>query len=324
MKAARVHAFGPIENLVIEDIPVPVPGEGQVLIKVEACGLVFGDILTRKGIDPRPPERMPYTPGMEVAGVVEQLGPGVQSVKPGQRVMAFMFEGGNAEYAVADVSRLVALPDEVSDLQGLTYLINMPIAWLVHQVYGPVKPGDTILLHAAAGALGTLITHIAKRRNGNRVIALVSSDEKSKWCIDNGADHVINYRKTDYVDEVLRLTDGQGVDVSLNSVAGPTLQTDPRAIRAGGRWGLYGYSAGGGLIDPFAHAIKSLTIKISVFHTYAAQPVVQQAMAFRDEWMRTEKLIPAGKTFSLDDVREAHAWLEGQHTMGKTALVIGG
>lgn len=322
MKAVQVYAFGPAENLKLEDISVPVPGPDQVLVKVMAAGVIFGDVLTRLGTDPRLPDVMPYTPGMEIAGVVEAVGENVTSVRPGARVMSYVPEGGYAQYAVASTAMLVPLPDHVSFGQGLTYLINMPVAHLAYHAFGAVQPGDTILLHAAAGGVGTLITQIAKRRGGNTVIALAGSDEKVDYCRANGADHVINYKTTSYVDEVLRLTDGQGVDVSLNSVAGPTLETDPFAIRPRGRWAIYGYAAGQGMIDPFRHFLKALTINVSAAYAYMTRPEFGLAQAFMRDWISTEPLTSPSRTFRLDEVQEAHLWLETQASHGKLVIEI--
>jgi NADPH:quinone reductase len=137
---------------------------------------------------------------------------------------------------------VVPLPDRVSFLQGLVYFVNMRIAYLAYYVFGKVNPGDTILLHAAAGGIGVLLTQIAKRHGDNTVIALSRSDEKLDYCRKNGADHLINYQSADYVEEVPRITGGQGVDISLNSVDGATLETDPGAIKPTGRWVIYGYA----------------------------------------------------------------------------------
>lgn len=320
MKAVQVHAFGGRENLRIEDIPTPSVGPGQILVRVMASGIVFGDILTRQGLDPRLPDAMPYTPGMEIAGVVEAVGPNVEGLTPGARVMSFVPDGGYAEYCLAWAAQAVVLPDAVSFAEGLAYLINMPVAHLVYNTFGAVKPNDTILLHAASGGVGSLITQIAKRRGGNTVIALASSEAKADYCRAQGADHVILYKSVDYVQEVLRLTNGVGVDVSLNSVAGPTLETDPYAIRQTGRWAIYGYAAGQRPIDPFKHFLRSLTINVSAAYAYLARPEFLQAQAFLKDWLQTEPLLSPTRSFALDDVQAAHRWIEDQQSVGKIIL----
>lgn len=322
MKAVQVKGFGGDENLELREIPVPTPRDTEVLIKVKAAGIIYGDVMTRNGVDPRLPE-LPYTAGMEVAGVIEAVGARVTGFEVGMRVMSYVPTGGYAEYATARAAQVIRLPDEVSDLEGLVYLINMPIAYLVYYVFGAIRPDATILMHAASGGVGTLVTQIAKRRgNNNTVIALASSDQKLDYCRQNGADHLINYKTTNYVDEVLRITGGQGVDVALNSVSGPTLETDPFAIRTAGRWAIYGYSAGKGEIDPFKHFVRSLTINVSAAHGYAGRPEFREAQAFMRDWLKTEALISPTKTFRLEEARAAHQWIEGQHAVGKTAFVF--
>ncbi len=322
MKAVQLNEYGGIENLKIVDVPVPKPAEDEVLIKVKASGVMFADILMRKGDYPALPSSLPFIPGREVAGIVDQVGANVTSIMPGMRVMGLMHTGGYAGYATTSMNQTICLPDSVSYLQGLVYFVNLRVAFMVYNVFGKVQPKDTILAHAAAGGIGTLLIQIAKRRGNNVVIALSSSDEKLEYCRSNGADHLINYKTTDYVEEVLRITDGEGVDVSLNSVGGPTLETDPYAIRPTGRWVIYGHAARKGLIDPYEHLLKSLTINVSSIYTYFAREEFQQANDFLENWLQTEPLISVTKTFRIEDVQEAHRWLEDQHSFGKLALVM--
>lgn len=322
MKAVQVHEFGPVDSMTVEDVPMPVPGPGEVLVKVEIAGLIFGDICTRLGTDPALPDHMPYTPGLEVAGTVEALGPGVEGVAVGMRMMAFIPHGGNAEYAIAPAHQVVPIPDHVRFDQAICYLLNAPVAYFVYYVFGAVKPDDTVLIHAGAGGLGTLITQIGKRRHNNRIIALASTDEKVDYCLSQGADFAINYRTHDYVEEVLRITDGKGVDVSLNSVSGPTLDTDPYAIRPLGRWAIYGWAAGQRSFDPFKHFTKALTINVSAGYAYVNQPEFKEALAFRANWLQNEELISPTRFFSLDEAQNAHRWLEGQQSIGKCAFKV--
>jgi len=323
MKAVQLNEYGPSENLKIVDVSIPEPSEDEVLIKVQASSVIFADILTRKGDYPALPASLPFIPGREVAGVVDRVGANVTSIKPGMRVMGQMHTGGYAEYAKASIDQTVVLPERVSYLQGLVYFVNLRVAYMVYNVFGKVRPEDTILVHAASGGIGSLLMHIAKRwKNNNVIIALSSSDEKLKYCRANGADHLINYKTTDYVEEVLRVTDGKGVDVSLNSVGGLTLEKDPYAIKPTGRWAIYGHAAGKGLIDPYKHLLRSLTINVSSIYTYIFREEFQQATAFLENWLQTEPLMSVTKTFRIEDVQAAHRWLEGQHSVGKLALVM--
>ena len=320
MRAVQLDQFGPADNFRLVEVPVPEPSPDEVLIKVEAAGIVFADTQMRRGDYVNLPS-LPFVPGREVSGTVERVGGKVTHVTPGMRVTADMHTGGYAEYARAAAKNVVPLPDRASFLQGLVYHINLRIAYLAYFTFGRIQPGETLLVHAAAGGIGTLLTQVAKRRGKNTVIALASSDEKLAYCRAAGADHCINYRRTDYVEEVLRITDGAGVDVSINSVGGPTLQTDPRAIRPRGRWLIYGYAGGKGRIDPNAVMPRSLTATIFSVYTVREREEYRQATAFLQEWLRTEDLVSVTRIFPLEDVVAAHHWIEGQHSHGKIALV---
>jgi NADPH2:quinone reductase len=239
------------------------------------------------------------------------------------RVMGEMHTGGYAEFAKTSEHQVLVLPDGASDLQGLVYFANLRVAYMVYYVFGKVQPQDTILVHAASGGIGSLITQIAKRRNSNVVIALGETDEKLEFCRANGADYTINTERADYVQEVLKVTNGAGVDVSLNSIGGPTLETDPYAIKPTGRWVIYGYAGGKGLIDPYKHALRSLSITACSIYTYALREEWRQAMEFLENWLNTEKdLLSVTRTFPIDEVIKAHHWIEDQHSVGKIALVM--
>lgn len=324
MKAVQLCQYGPAENLELVDVPMPIPVQDEVIIKVMASSVIFPDILMRKGDYPALPTSLPFIPGREVAGIVDKVGPNVASIKPGMRVLGLMHTGGYAEYTKTSVDQVLVLPERVTYLQGLVYFVNLRVAYMVYYVFGNVQPKDTILVHAASGGIGSLITQIAKRRGHNVVIALAETDEKLDFCRGNGADHLINTAKTDYVREVLRITNGRGVDVSLNSIGGPTLGTDPDAIKPLGRWAIYGYAAGKGLIDPYKHLLKSLTITVSSIYTYMSSEEWQKAKEFLEDWLDNEdNLLSVTKTFRLEEIVQAHHWLEDQHSIGKIAVTMG-
>lgn len=341
MRAVQINEYGPAENFKLVNVAIPEPKEDEVLIKVEAASVIFADSLMRRGIYLNPPRSFPFIPGREVAGIVEKGGRKAGNVKPdiaekvgakgpniraGMRVVASMHTGGYAEYAIASLKNVICLPDRVSFLNALVYNNNLRIAYLAYYTYGQIRPYDTILLHAPAGGIGTLITQIAKRRAHNVVIALSSSDEKLEYCRANGADYGINYKKSDYVEEVLRITGGKGVHVSLNSVGGPTLKTDPRVIKPMGRWVIYGWAAGKGLVDIYDDAIFPKSLTISIFSVYtvreSGREEYRQATDFLENWLHTEELISVSKTFPLEDVIAAHHWIDEQRSVGKIALVM--
>ena len=323
MRAVQLNEYGPAENFKIVERPIPEPADDEVLIKVHAAGIIFADSQLRRGDYVNLPPSLPIIPGREAAGTIEKVGVKVKTFKPGMRVVAFLPSGGYAEYALASIKYTTRLPDRVSFLQGLVYHNNLRFAYLMYYVAGGIKPFDSILLHAAAGGIGTLVTQIAKRRANNVVIALSSSDEKLAYCLENGADYGINYRKTDYVAEALKITGGRGVDVALNSVAGPTLKTDPHAIKPMGRWIITGHAAGKGTIDPYeVMLIKSITVSIFSVYTVLERNEFRIATEFMENWLHTEALISVAKTFPLEDVTAAHHWIDSHRSVGKIALVV--
>jgi NADPH2:quinone reductase len=322
MRAVQLDQFGPAERLKVVDIPIPHPGRGEVLVKVEASGVIFADTQMRRGDYVNLPESFPFIPGREVSGTVVKVGEGVTNIVPGTRVTADMHTGGYAEYALAETKNLICLPGRVSFLEGVVCHVNLRIAYLCYFTFGQIQPGEVILLHAAAGGIGTLFTHIAKRRGDNTIIALSSSDEKLAYCKANGADFIVNYRKADYVNEVLRITGGKGVDVSVNSVGGTTFATDPLVICSRGRWIIYGYAGGKRLIDPYPVIMpKSLTLSVFSVYTVKESQEYRQATEFLMEWLETEDLVSVTKTFPLEEVTAAHDWIENQHSFGKIALI---
>lgn len=338
MRAVQLDAYGPAENFKIVDVPIPEPAGGEVLIKIEAASVLFADSLMRRGVYLNPPPSFPFIPGREVVGTVEKVGPKtvrsesslhektgntVTHIREGMRVMAIVHTGGYAEYVSASLKTVLPVPERVSSLQALVYNSNLRIAYLGYYTFGQIQPTDTILLHAPAGGIGTLVTQIAKRRANNVVIALSSSDEKLEYCRENGADYGVNYNRCDYVEEVLRITGGRGVDVSLNSVAGPTLKKDPHVIRPLGRLVIYGHAAGTDVIDPYEVILpKSLTVSVFSVYTVREREEYRKATDFLMNWLHTEELISVSKTFRLEEVTKAHRWMDEQRSVGKIALVM--
>src|ERR687892_95985 len=214
MKAIRVYEHGGPDVLRFEDVEPPTPGPGQALIDVEAAGVNFIDVYERKGLYKIP---LPATRGKEGAGVVKATGPGVDGLKPGDRVA---FQGVNAAYAglaVVPADRLVVLPPAVTTKQAAALMLQgLTAHYLTTSTYA-LRPGDTCLVHAAAGGVGLLLCQIARRR-GARVIGTVSTDEKAALAREAGADDVIKYTEQDFEAEVKRLTGGAGVQVVYDSV----------------------------------------------------------------------------------------------------------
>lgn len=320
MKAIVVHQHGGPEVLQYDDAPVPSPGGGQVLIRIAASGVNFIDTYHRTGLYPA---EAPFTPGMEAAGVIEKLGPDVSGLTTGDRVAYAMSRGSYAEYAVVPAWQVVKIPDGVDfDAAAAAMLQGMTAHYLTHSTF-PLKPGDTALIHAAAGGTGLLLVQMAKMR-GARVIGTTSTPEKAACAKKAGADEVVLYTEKDFQAEARRLTDGRGVDVVYDSVGAATWDKSLDSLRPRGMMVTFG-NAGGPVPE-----MKPLLLsqKGSLFLT---RPTLFHYCANRDEvlaragdvlnWIAGGKLaIEIFKTYPLAEAAQAHADLEGRKTAGKLLL----
>jgi len=321
MKAVRVHQYGGLEALKLEDLPIPAPGEGEALVKIEASGVNFIDIYHRLG---RYQGSLPLTLGQEAAGTVEAVGPNVKDVKPGDRVAYASVQGAYAEYAIAPAWRLIPIPSGVDTKQAAAAMIQgMTAHYLAFSTY-PLTAGETALVHAAGGGTGQLLVQIAKRC-GARVIGTVSTEEKAKLASQAGADEVILYTQTDFEAEVKRLTNNVGVDVVYDSVGKDTFDKSLNCLRRRGTMVLYGASSGPvPPLDP-----QTLNAKGSI---YLTRPFLGHYTADRAEllgrvndvfnWIAAGELkVRIDKTFPLADAAEAHRYLEGRQSKGKILLL---
>jgi len=321
VKAIRVHAVGGLDALRYEDIPVPVPGPGQALIKIEAAGVNFIDVYQRTGLYKL---EMPFTLGQEGAGTVAAVGRDVTRVKVGDRVAYTSVLGAYAEYAVVPAERLVALPPGVSGRQGAAVMLQgLTAHYLATSTY-PLKPGDICLVHAAAGGVGLLLCQIAKRR-GAGVIGTVSTEAKAELAYGARADHVVLYTKQDFEAEVKRITKGGGLQVVYDSVGRTTFEKGLNCLARRGMLVLFGQSSGPvGAFDP-----QILSQKGSLFLT---RPTLFHYIATREElisragellgWVADGTLkLRIDREYPLADAAAAHRALEARETSGKLLLV---
>ncbi|MCX6636531.1 MAG: quinone oxidoreductase, partial [Acidobacteria bacterium] len=240
MKAIRVHTFGGPEVLTLDEIPVPQPGPGEVLVRIRAIGVNFIDIYHRTGLYKADP---PITLGMEAAGVVEAVGEGFTQLVPGDRVAYCMTRGSYAEYAVIPAWQAIQIPAALDfESAAAALLQGMTAHYLTHSTF-ELKPGHTALVHAAAGGTGRLIVQLAKMR-GARVIATTSSAAKAEIVRRTGADEIILYTQQDFQAEVKRLTDGRGVDVVYDSVGASTFDGSLKSLRPRGLMVTFGNASG--------------------------------------------------------------------------------
>jgi len=321
MKAIRVHQCGGPEVLKYEEVPLPEPGAGEARVKLEAIGLNFIDTYQRSGIYPL---KLPFSPGMEGAGVVDAIGEKVTEVKKGARVAYAMVPGSYAEYVVVPSSRLVQLPQNLDTRSAAAVLLQGMTAHFLTQTTFPLKKGVTALVHAAAGGVGQLLIQIAKR-SGATVFGTVSTEEKARLAKDAGADEVIFYTKADFLAEVKKLTDGKGVDVVYDSVGQSTFDKSLDCLRPRGYLVLFGQSSGP--VPPFN--IATLGAKGSLFVTrpsLAHHGVQREELLQRSgdlfKWLAAGELkLRIDKTFPLSEAAEAHRQLEGRKTSGKVLLI---
>jgi NADPH:quinone reductase len=321
VKLIRVHAHGGPEALQLEEAEIPHAGPGQALLRIEAVGVNFVEIYHRTGLYKMP---VPFTLGAEAAGTVEAVGPGVTTVRPGDRVGSVNVLGAYAEYALAPADRLVPLPDKVSTRQAAAVLLQGVTAQYLTTSTFPLQRGQTCLVHAAAGGVGLLLCQMAKRR-GARVIGTVSTEEKAALAREAGADDVILYTQADFETEVKRLTAGVGVDVVYDSVGRTTFAKGLNCLIPRGMMVLYGQSSGP--VEPFE--LQLLAQKGSL---YLTRPTIGHYTATRAElieragqvlgWVASGALaVRIGHELPLTRAAEAHRELEGRRTTGKVLLI---
>ncbi len=321
MQAIRIHEKGGPEVLQLAELPIPQPGPGQVLIRVEAIGINFIEIYFRTGVYKA---SFPLTPGSEAAGTVEELGPGVTGFAAGEAVASTSVLGSYAEYALVPAAQLVKVPAGLSPEKAAAVMLQgMTAHYLAYSTF-PLKAGDTALVHAGAGGVGLLLTQMAKRL-GARVICTVSTKAKAELAREAGAAHAILYTEQDFEAEVKRLTGGKGVDVVYDSVGKTTFDKSLNCLRPRGLLALFGASSGP--VSPFD--LAQLNSKGSLFIT---RPSLWHYISTRAEleWRAGDVLGWAAKgdlklrtefVYPLAQAAQAHADLEGRRSTGKVLLV---
>jgi NADPH2:quinone reductase len=242
MKAVLCKRYGPPSDLVVEDVPSPKPGEGQVLVEVHAAGVNFPDTLIIQGKYQFKPE-VPFSPGGEVAGIVRAIGPGVTGIAPGDRVIAATTWGGYAEEVVAEAKRIIPMPDGMDFDTAATFVLTYGTSHHALKDRAALQPGETLLVLGAAGGVGLAAVELGKAM-GARVIAAASNDDKLATCREHGADETINYGSEDLRERIKALTDGRGVDVVYDPVGGDLSEPALRSMAWNGRFLVVGFAAG--------------------------------------------------------------------------------
>ncbi len=321
MKAIQVERAGGPEVMRLADIPVPAPKANEAVVKVAAAGVNAIDAQFRDGVFKTP---LPFVPGQEGAGVVTATGPGVKCLKVGDRVAWSGTLGSYAEYVSGLAESKVPVPDAVSDQDAAAVMLQgLTAHYLCHDAY-KLKPGDTALVHAAAGGVGLLVVQMAKNM-GARVIGTVSSEEKRQYAREAGADEVIVFTQTDFEAETKRLTNGKGVDVVYDGVGKATFEKGLNVLRPRGMLVLFGSSSGPvPPVDPVTLSEKG--------SLYMARTTLAHFTATREELVARSSEIFAmivsgslkpriAKTYPLAEAPQAHRDLETRKVTGKLLLV---
>ena len=317
MKAIRFHEHGGAGVLRLEEIEQPQPGAGEVLIKTAVAGINYGDMMLRAGTYfMKPP--LPATPGFEVAGTVEAIGEGVVGLRTGQRVMATLAGGGYAEYAAADAERVVPIPD------GLEF--GTATALLVHGLTAlgllkRLRAGQSVLVHAAAGGVGSLLVQLAKHK-GARVIGTASTSEKLATVESLGADVCVNYTESDWTRQVVAATGGEGVDLLIEMIGGEIGVANLECMARGATMIVYGSASGEDLqISTMELIGKGLKIEGYLVHSEPPQTLAR----FTEELLAhisADRLRVMVSEFPLAQAAQAHAALEGRKMTGKIVLTV--
>jgi NADPH2:quinone reductase len=320
----QTSLHGPQDLRLVDDAPVPSPGPGEVLVRVTAAGVNYVDIMQAYGTfagGPRPP----YLAGIEAAGEVAAVGEGVTDLQPGVHVIGVAIAGGAfAEYTVLPAAGAVPIPEGWSDEQALGLVVSWPTALAALRPLGDVKPGETVLIHAAAGATGQVAVKLAKHY-GATVIAAASA-AKHGILESLGADHILDSRSADLAAEALRLTGGAGVDLVLEGVGGATLDSSLAATkRVTGRVVVYGQAAGEAAITTweliYKHQVHVIGLNIGIL-VQTAPHIFGQVMGELSGLLAAGVIGPAEPTSSvLADGPKVLADLEARATAGKLAIV---
>jgi NADPH2:quinone reductase len=322
MRALVCKEFAPYDQLAVEEVPEPPLAEGFVMVDVKAAGVNFPDILLVEGkYQMKPPT--PFVPGMEVAGVVSELGDKVQGVKAGDRVIAATMLGGFAEKTPVPASQVVPMPETMSFEEGAALTTIYGTSYHALKDRAQLKEGETVLVLGAAGGVGIATVQLAKAM-GAKVIAAASSDEKLEFCKQNGADEVINYSQEDLKSRTKELTDGKGVDVVYDPVGGDFSEAALRASGWDARYLVIGFAAG---------PIPKIPLNLALLNSRNIMGVFWGAWVGREPRANAQNLkeifdfFEAGKlkpqisaSYSLDDYAKAFEDLLNRRVKGKVVL----
>lgn len=321
MRAVTVTEYGDSEVLQTVERDTPEPGPGEVRVEVRAAGINFADIMQRRGHYPGGPQP-PYIPGLEVAGVVDAVGEGVGR-EVGDEVMGFAERGAYAEYALANAAGLFSLPEEMSFAAGAGFPVQFITAHNCLFEWGDLEADEHVLIHAAAGGVGTAAVQLADAA-GATVFGTASTPEKLELAADLGCEHPIQYTETDFVDRIQEITDGEGVDLVLDGIGGETTTESLQALTHFGRMVSFGAASG----EPGRPSTSDLlfnnhtVIGYHLGQAMARDParVLQAVPDLTDRLGSDELSVIVGGEFDLGEADDAHRFIENRKSTGKVVL----
>lgn len=317
MKAVRIHKFGGTDGLSVDEVATPEPGEGQILIRTRAAGVNFADIMLREGRYLFRPD-LPFTPGFEAAGTIEAIGQGVTGPEPGQRVLAMSRGGGYAEFVAADAGAAIPIPEGMDFAPATALLVQgLTALGLLHGV----TEGTTILIHAAAGGVGSLLVQLAKLR-GAVVIGTASNAEKLELVKRLGADATVDYTNDAWPEKVRAAAGGDGADLIIEMVGGDLGRRNFECLKQKGRMIVYGAASG----EDFEISALGLLSRMQTVSGYNLNLETQENIAaFAAELMKyylEGRLTVSVTDFPLEKAADAHKAIESRRTTGKVVLTV--
>lgn len=322
MKAVLLHKAGGPEELVYQEAPDPVAGPGQVVVRVQAAGINFSDTMSRRGVGQAAAASYPAILGSEAIGPIVAVGDGVTGFAVGEVVGSQGPRGCYAELAALPIDHLVKVPAGMDPRQGIPALLQARTAYAMSHGAYYVQPGDSVLVHAAAGGVGQLLVQMAKLLGGE-VLATVGSDAKAEVARRAGADHVINYASQDFAAEVMRITGGAGVKAIYDAVGKATFQGDLACLGNRGVLVLYGAASGPiGAVDlgPL-NRVGGYVTQTAARHFATTDAEYLRQANLMMEWVHTGRLKVGYTTYPLSATAQAHRDLEGRQTTGKLVLL---
>ncbi|MBT2691976.1 NADPH:quinone oxidoreductase family protein [Bacillus sp. ISL-55] len=322
MKAIQLKEYGGPEVLQMVELERPVPKGHQVLIEIHAVGVNYADTARREG-QYVVPTKLPFIPGAEIAGIVVETGEFATNVQAGDRVVTLIESGGYAEFALADSRGLIPLQDKMEFEQAVALPLQGLSAYHILKTMGRLEAGETVLVHAAAGGVGTLAVQLAKLSGASKVIATASTDDKLALAADMGADVLINYTEQGWEEKVLEATGGKGVDVALEMAGGEIFNKTLKCLATFGRLVIYGVASGEqSRFYPSSLMARNQSVIGFFLPQILRKPaLIQTSMAEMLGYLSKGQMkLTIGGVFSLEQAAEVHRLLQSRQTKGKLIL----